>query len=126
MPCNSDYMEPVHREREFSRVLCLLEEIDTGKPVDTNSNSWKGFHPRAYNQSFGKDVLDGSVAFLCDILSRTRDVSKYSLEMQTWWRDHKAADAARLAQERADATRESIRRKALAKLTEEEREVLGL
>lgn len=54
------------------------------------------------------------------------DIKERSLEMQMWWRDHQAADAKRLEQEKRKAADDAAREAALAKLTEDERDLLGL
>lgn len=57
-----------------------------------------GYHPNVYNKPVNGDKL---VAELCAALMIT-DVTKYSLEMQIWWRDHQAADRERIAREKRD------------------------
>lgn len=49
-----------------------------------------------------------------------------SRELQNWWAAHKMADLKRKAAEAKEERRDKLRREALAKLTEEERQVLGL
>lgn len=119
MPCNSDYMEADRREIEISRVACLLDELD-GLPI--KKNHWDGYHPLVYNKPDRGNEL---VAELCEKLRNT-DVTRYSLEMQIWWRDHQAADKERLEAELRDATRRQEKEAALAKLTPHERKLLGL
>jgi hypothetical protein len=119
MPCNSDYMEAAKEEIQLSQVACLLDELD-GKPI--NPHHWAGYHPNVYNRIADGDRL---VAELCCRL-QTTDVTKQSLEMQIWWRDHQAADKARLEREIAENKLESDKAKALAKLTAYERKILGL
>ena len=46
--------------------------------------------------------------------------------VRVWWEDHKKADAERLEQERLEADLETQRKRALAKLSQEERDILGL
>ncbi len=93
MPCYAGYMEPEQRELNASRVYCLLDELD-GKPW--KESHWNGYHPNAYCRKFDLDAL---VASLCARLKNV-DVTKHSLEMQIWWRDHQRADAEREARER--------------------------
>lgn len=66
----------------------------------------------------------------CDILRAMEaaglDFSSLSPETLTWWGQHKAADAAREAVEAARNEREVARAAALAKLSPEDRKVLGL
>jgi len=119
MPCNCDYMNSTGLEREISRVYCLLEEIETGKPVDTKSGNWDGYHPSVYGQVTRKQG-DEAVARLCDILRKTKNVKKYSLEMQMWWRDHQEADRAREEKERKDAEQKALAKSAMQKISKEE------
>lgn len=120
MPCNSDYMEPRGREVALSQVACLLDELDGKGPID--ASHWRGYHPRVYNQGIDGDEL---VAKLCERL-QGEDVSKRSLEMQIWWRDHQEADKKRLQKEQRDAANNNLKKRALAKLTPHERKLLGL
>jgi hypothetical protein len=121
MPCNSDYMQASNIEVELSRVACLLDELD-GKPI--NPSHWRGYHPAIYCR-VGSVNADSLVAELCSRLQNT-DVTKHSLEMQMWWRDHKIADKARLEMEIRLAKEKEDKEKAIAKLTPYERELLGL
>lgn len=118
MPCNSDYLAANGREIELSRVACLLDELEGRK---FSKSDWAGYHPKVYNQNPNGDAM---VAKLCTAL-QTADVSKYSLEMQMWWRDHQKADKQRIAQEVKTAKSEAARKAALAKLTPHERKLLG-
>jgi hypothetical protein len=69
---------------------------------------------------------DELTAELCARISKVKDLSKYSLELQVWARDHKIADAKRKRREAEEKQKAAARKKALAKLTEAERKVLGL
>lgn len=117
MPCNSDYMEASGREVALSQVACLLDELD-GKPI--NANYWRGYHPKVYN---GRADGDALVSELCSKL-QGKDVTKYSLEMQMWWRDHQQADQERIRKEAEEAERKKQRAAALAKLTPQEIQLL--
>ncbi len=118
MPCKSDYLEADGKEVELSRVACLLGELD-GKPID--KSHWRGYHPAVYNKKVDGDAM---VSELCERLQAV-DVTKYSLEMQIWWRDHQAADKTRIEHELARKRSAEDRKAALAKLTPYERELLG-
>jgi hypothetical protein len=111
-------------EIEISRVLCLLKELETGKPVDTNSSEWQGYHSMIYNKNYGSG--DQYVAELCGKLKKIKNIKKYSLEMQIWWREHQKADAIRIKREKEQKAKEKLRKQALAKLSDEEKELLGL
>ena len=119
MPCNSDYMEASGKEVQLSKVACLLDELD-GKPIDRNH--WLGYHPAVYNQRAHADAL---VVELCRRL-QAEDVTKRSLEMQIWWRDHQAADKARLEREVVRKKTDAEKQAAIAKLTLRERTLLGV
>lgn len=122
MPCNSDYMNPTSLEKNLSVVYGLLDEIRTGKlPEDFGS----GYDQRVYNKGLGKRHLDERVSELCSLL-KVADVSRFSLEMQIWWRDHQNADEERENRERMEALAREIKERALAKLTEEEKAILGI
>ncbi len=119
MPCNSDYMNPSEREIAASRVMCLLDEL-AGIPF--NDKEWSGYHDDIYGTNFN---LNNLVTVLCGKLQNT-DVSKYSLEMQTWWRDHQKADKIRVKKELEEKKTKSAKQAALDKLTVYERRLLGL
>ena len=125
MPCNSDYLCASSRELEMSRVCCLLDELETGNPVDTGSSEWRGYHPKIYNKGSGKSADDALVATLC---RRLKDVcvTDYSLEMQTFLRDHAKADLERQKKKLADKKAEEERKRALSKLTPGERKLLRI
>ncbi len=95
MPCDSSYMAANTLEIELSKTLCLLEEISSGKPVDIKSSAWRGYHKNAYGNGNLRERADKAVSTLCHKLRNTDDVTKYSLEMQIWWRDHQKADKER-------------------------------
>ena len=78
MPCRSDYMEPTAREIESIKVQSLLLEV--------------GLRTDQPKMPYG-DVsnLDRDTADLC-LWCGTHDVTKQSLDLQIWWRDHRKAD----------------------------------
>lgn len=125
MPCNSDYMNANRLEIELSRVLLLIKELETGKPVDIHSSEWGGYLSGVYNGGDLRKRADAAVADLCSRLQKV-DVSKFSLEMQMWWRDHQAADKKREAEEKKKAEQDALRAAARSKLTPEERAALNL
>ena len=98
MPCNSDHMNASPREVKASRLACLLGEL---KGYAWSRHWWDGYHPEVYNRHPGPDP-DEMAQELCSQL-RTLDVTKFSLELQIWWRDHQAADAKRIEQEKREA-----------------------
>lgn len=99
MPCNSDYLNATTFERDMSRVILLLKEIATGIPVNPSSPEWQGYLPGIFITRIpSKEEADKLVAGLCYFCSLD-DVTKYSLEMQVWWRDHQKADELRIKKE---------------------------
>lgn len=96
MPCDSSYMNATGLEIELSRLLLLLEEFRTGVPVNYKSADWHGYLQQAYGCGHDQAALrkraDAATAELCEKLTACKDVTKFSLEMQVWWRDHQRAD----------------------------------
>lgn len=113
-------MEPSMQEQNAARVACLLDELE-GHPI--KPNYLKGYHPRTYGKAT-KAFCDLLVSTLCQKL-QTIDVTKQSLEMQIWWRDHQAADKLRLEKELKEKKLQSEKVAALSKLTPYERQLLG-
>lgn len=101
MPCNCDHMKPNEYEREYSRMLCIKQELE-GKTW--KASDWEGYHPKAYSQYITKKQMDEMVALLCSRLKQT-DTTKLSLEAQMWWRDHQEVDRKRMQKEAEDAAR---------------------
>ena len=125
MPCRSDYMDSNSLEVELSRVTLLLRELETGKPVNSHSNDWNGYLGGVYNGGDLKKRTDEATADLCSRLQKV-DATKYSPEMQIWWRDHQAADRKREAEEKTKAEQAVLRAEGLKKLTPAEIAALGL
>lgn len=125
MPCNSDYLQANNYELQLSRVACLLAEL---KGKKFTLGEWDGYHPKVYMKGLSKAQGDKMVAELCGKLKEMspKKIKSLSLEMQTWWRDHQAADAARIKQEKQEAREKKEREAAVAKLTPRERKLLGV
>ena len=121
MPCESGYLAANEYEIRMSQAACLLDELD-GKPI--SQGHWAGYHPRVYCRA---SIIEGDkiVQELCDRLQKL-DVTKHSLEMQIWWRDHQKADKERLEREVQKAVELKARQEAIAKLTPYERGLLGI
>lgn len=114
MPCRSEYMEANAQEKESAKVLNFLAEVGVYGQVPAN-------------MLYYGDIknLSSDTAKLCD-WCKHNDVSKQSLELQIWWRDHQLADKLRAEREQERVHEAEIRLQALAKLTAEERKVLGI
>lgn len=98
MPCDSSYMDANTLEIECSRMTLLLRELETGVPVDPHSSDWHGYMPGIYcGLGASRQYADKLAAALCERLKATPDVTRYSLELQMWWREHQRADAERKA-----------------------------
>lgn len=125
MPCNGDYLNPTQLEINLSNVYQLLDEV-AGKKLPKSYGD--GYDSRVYNQGLQKEDLDKKVEELCSKLQKLpkTKISKMSLEMQIWWRDHQEADKKRLKEELAAKKTKAAKDKAIAKLTPHERKLLGL
>jgi len=122
MPCECDYLEANDFERRMSQVACLLDEIRGHKNW---KDGWDGYHPSVYNRTIGAALADHWVKSLCDYC-QTHDVTKHSLELQMWWRDHQEADGRRIHRELQESLIKEEREVALSKLTPYERRLLKL
>lgn len=135
MGCRSDYLEQTGKERGLQRASHLLNYTigelarrGSDHQVPATALSEQGA------KYYAEDV--GQVEALCALLKSmsSEDVdaivynarSEMSRELATWWETHQAADRAREAKEQADIRNAALRQQALAKLTDEEREALGV
>lgn len=114
MPCQCD--PPSWWEIQSERVSELLRE-SRGEPFN-HKNPHHSWRTSEWN-------LDKATAALC-AWCKVNDVSRCSLEMQIWWRDHQEADRQREKKEAEDQRDRAIRQAAIAKLTVEERRALGV
>ena len=92
------YRSETDREAESRRVWEFIKEV-TGQPFDHNHPTLPSIGPVAR--------LDQDTAMLCEWCA-THDISKQSLGLQLWW------------------AHQALRKQALAKLTQEELDALGL
>jgi len=124
MPCDGSYMNPTELEKNLSQVYGLLDELKTGK---LSKDYGSGYDNRIYNKGLKQEHLDKKVAELCSAITKSKfKITKYSLEMQVWWRDHQKADKERLKKEAKEEKDAVARKKALAKLTPAEKKLLNL
>lgn len=125
MPCISDYLEPNQRERELTNIRAFQTELKTGK---LGEHYGTGMDPDVYDKNLSQEILDKETAMLCKAMQKVEvegNLSNVSLELQMWWRDHKAADLKRVKAELEAVKDEEDRKKALAKLSAHERKLLG-
>jgi hypothetical protein len=101
--------------------MSLLDELD-GKSL--NRTHYSGYHPKVYGVVSKHDELDTMTAQLCRRCQGV-DVTKYSLELQLWWRNHQEHDRRRAEAELKAAKDKAERDKVLAKLSPHERRLLG-
>jgi hypothetical protein len=120
MPCNCNYMNPNDFEIEASKAAAFLDEIKTGK---LKNKYLSGYHPKFYGKSISQGEIDDLTAKLCKKCSEI-DVTKFSLELQMWWRDHQEADKKRLKKEMKKAREKNEIKKALSKLDPHEVELI--
>lgn len=121
MPCRNEETQPSKRWLESSHVACLMDEVHTGQGL--NQKHWDNGHPEATEN---KERADWLTQQLCKHLQTSNiDITKCSLELQLWWRDHQRADQKRKEQELRDRKDQEDKARALAKLTPRERELLG-
>jgi uncharacterized NAD(P)/FAD-binding protein YdhS len=129
MPCNSDYMNPTNKEKQLRKTNQLLAfaltELgrDVPKDVETAADELYGGRPQ-------------SVYDLCDLLEKMTDENlnaivydgrnAMSRHLANWWDLHKEADRQREAKKTAKEQQQAVKKLAFEKLTEEEREALGL
>ncbi len=125
MPCDSSYMDSTEREKALTKVVLLLDELDSkGAPSPREFNA--GYDSRVYTNQPSKETADAWVRELCTRLQEVEDVTIFSLELQVWWRDHQRADKARLAAELEEQQSTADRQVAIAKLSPYERQLLGI
>lgn len=124
MPCRYDGPEgPSEAEEYLSKVICLLDELEGGlAPTQRADRAWYGHHHKVKS---AMPIRDQVVKSLCDRLKQT-DVTKYSPEMQIWWRDHQIADQKREKEEAQKALEQKEIEVALSKLTPREQALLGV
>lgn len=117
------YQGPTGKECRLSRVFCMLDELD-GK--SWTEDEWYGKHPKVYGHAneLNEQALTGQLVYEINELGTA--ITDYSLELQMWWRDYK--ERVRKVDElaRVAVRREQKRKAALAKLTPDERKLLGL
>lgn len=119
MPCTGPTEEEYYGHAGL--VECLLDELNGIDRSDIIRAPWK--HPAARaveNMGHG----ESRTALLCERL-RNLDVTRYSLELQLWWRDHKKRDAARVQRQLKEAANADERDKILDGLSRYELDLVG-
>lgn len=124
MPCRCDYMEPTEREIEATLVHELLNYVNaelrraggTGSVITGN--------------------VDSDTEALCDLLRMMSQPNEDHIvyngrsakarKLADWWDKHQEHDKLREAAEKHQARLRFLRETALAKLSREERQALGI
>jgi hypothetical protein len=75
-----------------------------------------------------KERLDKATRVACTLLTKMhpRDIRELPKEIQEWWGDHQELDRQREMREQEARERKRKKKAALAKLSPEERKVLGI
>lgn len=95
MACINEHMNASEGEIELSIIFGLLDEL---KGIELPKNFGDGYDKRTYNKGFSQEFLNRKTNELCKKLQKI-DATKYSIEMQTWWKNHKHQDRERLKRE---------------------------
>lgn len=131
MPCTSNYPEPTERNRFLRHTAKLLIFALTELGYEVS--------PRLRAQADDEYCITDNAPELCALLARLqlRDPAFFnrmvydahrreSRDLATWWEDHSKADAERKRRENAATARAALRQQALAKLTPDEMDALGI
>ena len=129
MPCNSDYMEQNTKERqlqETAKILVYVIEAKGGVPSKEIQNA-----STEYYCNFNKGV-----SLLCKEIGEMTEEEMNTIvydgrnpmarQTANWWELHVEADRLRDENKSAKEQQEEIAKIAIAKLTIEEREALGI
>lgn len=133
MPCNADHMQANELEIEVGRLTLLHREVTEGKPFTPDQWDSAGYLEGVYGKGLSRVTANRLTRDLCEYLSGDVDPAVFSLELQLWWRNHQEADKKKARQRKKAKQRKTAKqRKAiklkalLAKLSEEEKELLGI
>ena len=123
-------MEPSDKELQLKRAAKLLLYVQ--EQLGQTHEAWTQY--AVNNMASAND--DRPVIELCGVLKELTPEqlerivynahNKTARDLADWWEEHQAADATRELREAAEAKREQLRQEALAKLSDSEKEALGL
>lgn len=94
---------------------------------ERSSADWKWTNWKWTNE--WKPRLDAATRAACEAMTALENehiTGVVSPESQAWWEAHKEQDRRRLRREREEAERKEAKERARAKLTKQERKLLGL
>lgn len=133
MPCNADHMNPNEHEAESKRIAEHLVYLQSHA---THLTFPQWVFDAAEDYYGNCDKVHELTALLCKTLSDMIDSeieyyiyegrSKQSRALADWWEDHQEVDRQREEREAQLKERDKLKMKALSKLSDEEKEVLGL
>lgn len=131
MPCSCSHMEPSAREQESQRV-CQLLAYALPLNGETVSADIKAGAASLYGRVDQVDELTDRLCKLCDTMPEPLKSKVIydgrnpgARKLADWWDEHQKEDKLRKDKEATAARRAAIKAAAMAKLTPEEREVLG-
>lgn len=128
MPCNSDYMRPTLYEMKLRETAQLYEWLLAKKGIEARHDIRKAAKDEYCKSDYVADLCaclaELSEDELNEFVYNGRD--PMSRKLANWYEDHQRADAERKESEAKAKQREALRKSAAAKLSPEEREVLGL
>lgn len=132
MPCNSDYLNPTDAERDSKRTCQHI--VYLSKHLNKTIPFWVA---KTAKENYGNpEILNQAVRLLCSLCSGMSKKDQANIiyngmdskarKLADWWDEHREADRIRERAAKAIAHKDTIKKGALAKLTPEERKVLGV
>jgi hypothetical protein len=140
MACNGEYLVANEVERESKRVANLIIYVAVAAQLDAKYFFHKEMDMNQVRKSTGyygnAAAIDPLVRILCDIVGgfdeeqMTRIVYDgrlgHARDLAAWWQRHQAADVMRVREEEAAKKKAKVREAALSKLSDEEKDALGI
>lgn len=128
MPCNCDHMEPNKHEIESkkacqcARYLLRTMNLDVPDWVEEGAEDYYGIPFK----------MEEVTILLCKLCSEIDDSiiyngrDKEARMTADWWDEHQKADRERIAKEEHERKQNTLRASAAKKLTDEEKDALGI
>lgn len=134
MPCRSDYMDPREDEKNSKEIAQHLVYI--AKKVDLLAELASWVKSAARSTYGDEDRLCELTQMLCNTCKNLTPIMQENIiydahnagarKLATWWDVHQEADRKREVKEAAAKEKKGRRDKALNKLTDDDKETLGL
>jgi hypothetical protein len=128
MPCNSDYMNPTHKEVQLRETAILYKYALRCLGLDIPPEVSRAAGDMYCSVDFVSD--------LCNLLSDMTEEQRVSIiynpyekpsrRLADWWEEHQKADRLREEREKEAARQAAVREEALSRLTPEQIKALGL